>query len=542
MDWYGDVGDNSTPDQVFWSEMERQRLQNKVSGIGSGDTMSNDFDPVANINGGGASSSSSVGDASSSSTTSTTPPLSSTTTRSTINPTMEEQKSAEATLQEYGQFMIADNWLDEDLVEFFSQSGDDDDQVLQYIESLSVQEQSEYLEQQLEELEERDGDGSLGSSLMGNREPWDDFFDDDEEEARMTFSSDGSSNDFTIDDDDEQQEQDFQNQEAEFLQRVSKITTISKRLESARQSPKAKAFFSRPPNRKEGYDRLWVSAIDNAMFRSLTGNLRNYGIEFADNFGDFEDQSDSDKKVTIEDMAAFKARSVYNVTGLPCIAARTSFDIEPVPPPEKLNPGVAPQPRPGSNAAMSGMGQYSPRVMSGYRINDIGNHVDYLCDALRPLSEPSRVTRFKSCLCFYDGETEIVTYGILDCDMEYANSVRTYIPLAQAVTEMIQTVQLTFGLEYQGFLKQSMDHARYSSGGASMKLRDRVLKDGKVLPNDIIDVSAFMDSQVDVNLMDDCAKELANRFMTQKPSKILTVATTGLVIALPMAKVRLALD
>lgn len=69
-----------------------------------------------------------------------------------------------------------------------------------------------------------------------------------------------------------------------------------------------------------------------------------------------------------------------------------------------------------------------------------------------------------------------------------------------------------------------------------MKLRDRVLQDGRVLPNDIIDVSKFMDSLVDVNLMDECAQELSQRFVDQKPSKIMTVATTGLVIALPMAK------
>ena len=54
-----------------------------------------------------------------------------------------------------------------------------------------------------------------------------------------------------------------------------------------------------------------------------------------------------------------------------------------------------------------------------------------------------------------------------------------------------------------------------SVGSASLKLRDRVLKDGKVLPNSIIDVSKFMDSQVDVNLMDDCAKELVSVWETK---------------------------
>ena len=107
------------------------------------------------------------------------------------------------------------------------------------------------------------------------------------------------------------------------------------------------------------------------------------------------------------------------------------------------------------------------------------------------------------------------------------------------MTSMYKTLKMTFGLEYQKFLKTRMDGAMNGSsapGSASMKLRDRVLKDGRVLPNDIIDVSKFMDSQVDVNLMDECAQELAQRFVQQKPNKIMTVATTGLVIALPMAK------
>jgi hypothetical protein len=105
---------------------------------------------------------------------------------------------------------------------------------------------------------------------------------------------------------------------------------------------------------------------------------------------------------------------------------------------------------------------------------------------------------------------EIFDYGVCDVDMHYCNSRRTFISVAQAINGMLQTLQLTFGLEYQKFLKDKVDVAMGSVGGASMKLRDRVLKDGKVLPNDIIDVSTFMDSQVDVNLMDDCALELVS--------------------------------
>jgi xanthine phosphoribosyltransferase len=125
---------------------------------------------------------------------------------------------------------------------------------------------------------------------------------------------------------------------------------------------------------------------------------------------------------------------------------------------------------------------------------------------------------------------------VCDVDIVFANSMRTFIPVAQAINEMINTLELTFGLEYQAWLKTRIEEANSGFSGASMKLRDRVLKDGRVLPNDIVDVSDFMDSQVDVNLMDECARDLAAKFMEFKPTKILTVATTGLVIALPMAK------
>jgi hypothetical protein len=104
-----------------------------------------------------------------------------------------------------------------------------------------------------------------------------------------------------------------------------------------------------------------------------------------------------DGLVSVEDMSAFQARKVYEATGLSCIASRTSFEIEPVPPSFSSN---------------------------------------------------------------------------------------------------------------QKFLKDKVDQAMKSYGGAStsVKLRDRVLKNGNVLFNDIIDVSTFVDSQVDVNLMDDCAR------------------------------------
>jgi xanthine phosphoribosyltransferase len=442
----------------------------------------------------------------------------------------QQAKSVEATLNEYVAFCVSDNWLDDELAWMMEDNvyHDNFDESRSGVKSL---------DEQLDEWEQHedgddfddDDDDEEDNAWMQSDDPWDHWGQSKDEievqeRARRDISS--RANEYLFDTDEKEvDEEESSRLEAEHLDRLSKITIDSRRLARARNNPKAKAFFGREPDALEGYDRLWASAIDSVCFKNLLGTFRNYGIEFADNFGDWKDGSIQDGLYSIEDVASFKARKVFEVTGLPCIASRTSFEIEPVP---DLNTGALP----GRSAIVNA----NPRVASGYRFNDIGMHVDYICEALLPVSEPHRVTRFKTCLCYYDGEMEVFDYGVCDVDLVFSNSMRTFIPMAQAINEMINTLQLTFGLEYQQWLTARVDESRAGIGGASMKLRDRVLKEGKVLPNDIIDVSAFMDSKVDVNLMDDCAKELASRFVALKPSKIVTVATTGLVIALPMAK------
>ena len=51
------------------------------------------------------------------------------------------------------------------------------------------------------------------------------------------------------------------------------------------------------------------------------------------------------------------------------------------------------------------------------------------------------------------------------------------------------------------------------------RLKEQLLKNGRVLPNNILDVSAFMDSMIDIDLMDACAAELAAKFVRLRPSK-----------------------
>jgi len=572
--WYDPVDEDATPDQVFFQEMERQRLINQVGGDST--PYGNDYDPVASIgmspaaiSGASLSSSSSrapavkrgspsrfanpsplpmsefpqpmAGGGNSGGSNFNTmvsgndsnnmnpPPYQ----RRRVVPTMEQIKIAEATLSEYGLFQVSDNWLNEEIQKQMWEK--EKDQTIISNNGIS-------------------DDDDNNDDNDNNTEPWNYFGDDEafdvDPDRRNVLQAPFPPKDseFYFDPNIPIDPKIVDHSEKALAYRMRDVKTVSNRLEKARRSEKANEFFQRGANLKEGFEYLWVAAVDNVSYMPLVGNLRDYGVEFADNFGDFVDRSAHDALTTIEDKAAWKARQVFNVTGLPTIASQTSFEIEPVPPfsMNNLKDSVSTS---TTNQAAAASRLSDQKILSGYRINDISNHVDYLSNALKPLSEPERVTRFTTCMCFYDGNIEIFEYGVLDCALHFCNSMRTFIPVSQATNLMIETVKMTFGLEYQKFLKTRMDDALFgdneaydstltttSGGSASVKLRDRVLKDGKVLPNEIIDVSKFMDSQVDAALMDSCAQELSQRFINTRPTKIMTVATSGLVIALPMAR------
>ena len=205
------------------------------------------------------------------------------------------------------------------------------------------------------------------------------------------------------------------------------------------------------------------------------------------------------------------------MTGLPCVASRTSFEAEPIRPEDmdktpddgERGPGVD-----SRGKKKTKQNQKNPRVVTGYRFNNIGKHVDHIVQTLLPFSEPTRVTRFRSCVCFYDGEMELFEYGELDCDLYFSGSMRTFIPMSSAINSMLKSLELALDLQYQKWLQKVVEGSNATGGGkglneASIKLRDRVLKEAKVLPNDIIDVSSFMDAYVGVDLMDQCGRELS---------------------------------
>ena len=62
-------------------------------------------------------------------------------------------------------------------------------------------------------------------------------------------------------------------------------------------------------------------------------------------------------------------------------------------------------------------------------------------------------------------------------------------------------------------------------------LKQRILKDGEVMPGDVLRVDSFLNHQVDVELVSECAKEWYELFKNEGVTKILTIESAGIGIA-----------
>ena len=62
-------------------------------------------------------------------------------------------------------------------------------------------------------------------------------------------------------------------------------------------------------------------------------------------------------------------------------------------------------------------------------------------------------------------------------------------------------------------------------------LKDKILKEGNVLPGNILKVDGFLNQQLDITLIQEIGKEFAKRFENEKITKILTVESSGIGIA-----------
>jgi xanthine phosphoribosyltransferase len=62
-------------------------------------------------------------------------------------------------------------------------------------------------------------------------------------------------------------------------------------------------------------------------------------------------------------------------------------------------------------------------------------------------------------------------------------------------------------------------------------LEERISKDGRILPGDVLKVDSFLNQQLDVALLSECGKEWYRLFKDEGITKILTIEASGIGIA-----------
>ncbi len=62
-------------------------------------------------------------------------------------------------------------------------------------------------------------------------------------------------------------------------------------------------------------------------------------------------------------------------------------------------------------------------------------------------------------------------------------------------------------------------------------LQERIIKEGRVLPGDIIKVDGFMNHRVDIALMREIAREFAEHFKGKEITAVMTVEASGIPVA-----------
>ena len=62
-------------------------------------------------------------------------------------------------------------------------------------------------------------------------------------------------------------------------------------------------------------------------------------------------------------------------------------------------------------------------------------------------------------------------------------------------------------------------------------LEDKIKSEGRILPGEVLKVSAFLNHQIDTGFVMELGKEFARLFEKSAPSKILTIESSGIAIA-----------
>ena len=67
-------------------------------------------------------------------------------------------------------------------------------------------------------------------------------------------------------------------------------------------------------------------------------------------------------------------------------------------------------------------------------------------------------------------------------------------------------------------------------------LEQRIIQDGIVKPGDVLKVDSFLNHQMDIQLLDEIGREFKRRFGHKHITKVLTIESSGIAIAIPVAR------
>ncbi|KAI0564151.1 Phosphoribosyltransferase [Gracilaria domingensis] len=271
------------------------------------------------------------------------------------------------------------------------------------------------------------------------------------------------------------------------------------------------------------FSDVWALAVDHHKANELRNQYSRVGILIEHNFADFEPAQgceDALRNATIEEIAFVKAKGVYEATGLPAIAEFHDMTID------------APKSSANINKAMQ----------QGYHTRDVAGEANSMIERVRPISDENRMVNFNSAVSYFDGEIQIVAQRSVSIAIAFAGAHHVTIAIASALDELFmqlsRRLKLTFDSpgQFGSFTPGGDDENEAKQLVGARMLKERILREGKMLGDGIIKVSSFLNHMVDTELMEVCGEELAERLRHTMPNKILTVESTGLIAGLPTAR------
>jgi len=261
----------------------------------------------------------------------------------------------------------------------------------------------------------------------------------------------------------------------------------------------------------------WLHVFVTAMSQDrrseeMAATWANLRVLLAENFDDLT--------TAVEDPAAepdaaasalMKARALHAATGLACLAETTCVHVV------------------GDGAKPPSETLYSAEAEGG---------VDEMLARMRPSSAPEREVFYSSAAAFVDANHTFVGEGGCSMPLGIAEARHATIATSTACDDLFVQVAEGLGLKFVGSdafddfyklqtLKKTGKLAKKTGG--SMLLKEKILREATVLDASILKVSSFLNHMVDVQLMEACGEELAERLEDTQPTKVLTVEATGLI-------------